>query len=151
MARVFFDTSCLVALLHRAHPEFEAVWTWYERAGRAGSEAWTSSHALAEVFAVMTVLPVKPRPTPQVVAAVIREHVDRRLRVQQVGTRDVRWAIERLGNRSLSGGRVYDALHARAALRCRAETLLTLNRRHFVGLDAELDERVVDPSAAPTA
>jgi predicted nucleic acid-binding protein len=105
----------------------------------------TSSHALAELFAVMTVLPVKPRPTPAVVAELIREHVERRLVVQAVSTGDVRWAIGRLAERSLSGGRVYDALHARAALRCKAEVVLTLNRRHFMGLDAGLDERLVDP------
>jgi predicted nucleic acid-binding protein len=145
--RIFFDTSCLVAVLHQAHPAHDVVWSWYARAGQRGAAALTSSHALAETFAVLTVLPVKPRPTPAVVAELIREHLERRLAVQAVSTADVRWAIGRLAELSLSGGRIYDALHARAALRCRAEAVLTLNHRHFAGLDAGLDGRLVDPTA----
>lgn len=145
--RIFFDTSCLIAVFHKAHQAHEPLWAWYQHAGSEGSEAWTSSHALAEVFAVMTALPVRPRPTPRVVADLIREHTAQRLQVLSVGTRDVRWAIGRLAERSLSGGRIYDALHARAALRCRADKVLTLNRRHFSGIDADLDDRLLDPSS----
>lgn len=145
--RLFFDTSCLVAVLHDAHPASDACWQWYERAG-GRDEAWTSSHALAELFAVLTVLPVRPRPSPRVVARIIERHVESRLRVQSVGTQDVRWALRRLAELSLPGGRIYDALHARAALRCQAGALLTLNARHFRGIDPALDDRIHDPTLA---
>jgi predicted nucleic acid-binding protein len=43
--------------------------------------------------------------------------------------------LRRAGAERVSGGRTYDAIIAECALRATADTMLTINSRHFFGLE----------------
>jgi predicted nucleic acid-binding protein len=53
--------------------------------------------------------------------------------------------LRRLEKLGLAGGAVYDALIARAALKAKAERLLTLNPAHFRRLGQDIEAIVAVP------
>src|SRR5262249_38707470 len=62
--KTFFDTSVLVAALIESHPFHWRAQPWLDRALSGEFEWVVSAHALAECYAVLTVLPVTPRLSP---------------------------------------------------------------------------------------
>jgi len=53
--------------------------------------------------------------------------------------------LERMTQLHLNGGAVFDGLLAEAALKARADTLLTLNAKHFVRLGEDVAKIVQVP------
>ena len=64
--RTLFDTSVLVAACIEGHPKHERALPWLSKAKAQEFEFVVSSHTLAELYAVLTTLPVKPRISPNV-------------------------------------------------------------------------------------
>ena len=148
MMRVVFDTSILVAgaLVEHAHQARARV--WLDAAVTGQVEAATTSHALAELWATLTALPVNPRIGP-VLAAQVTERYAQKLHVINLGWEHCRRAIRRCGERGLRSGAVYDALHLVGAERWSAEWLLTFNTRHFERLVATGHTQVLAPPDPP--
>lgn len=74
----FLDTSVLVAAIVESHPGHARAHAWLKRA-LAKEFAWTTSaHALLELYAVLTTLPVKPRISPAAARRLIEENVSSR-------------------------------------------------------------------------
>lgn len=143
--RVFFDTSVLVAALVREHPRHERAFARLRRS-RSGTDTMvTSGHNLAELFAVLTTLPVSPRITPGAAARLITESVETHAEIVTLVAADYRETVRRLGDLGLSGGIVYDALACRAAVQANADILLTFNAKDFRRAWPEIEARVEEP------
>ena len=129
--RVLFDTSVLVAASVEPHPMHDRAFVWLRRAKAAELEMLVASHTIAELYAVLTTLPVRPRITPDTALRLILENVRKNARIVALSASDYDVTIERLAGLGLPGGAVYDALIARAAEKSSAERLLTLNTTDF--------------------
>ena len=138
----FFDTSVLIAAFWGGHPHHEASVKLLGAANQKQSAC--ALHTLAEVYAVMTVLPVKPLLPPEQVLLFVREVRDR---LTQVGLREGEYfaTIERAAERGFTSGRVYDALLLRCAAKVKADTIYTWNLKHFQAIDPELAGRIRTP------
>ena len=90
-----------------------------------------ASHGLAELYAVLTTLPVSPRITAEQAQKLIRRNVTSRMDIVALDGADYEAVIEQVTNLGLTGGIVYDALHLRAAEKAGVDRLLTFNRRDF--------------------
>jgi predicted nucleic acid-binding protein len=90
-------------------------------------------HSLAEVYAVMTALPVKPLIPPEQ-ALLFVEEVRNRLTLVSLNGEDYFAAIERTAGRGSGGGRVYDALLLACAVKVEARTIYTWNLKHYQSL-----------------
>lgn len=141
----FFDTSVLVAAMVEAHPAHGPAWAWLDRALRGEVEGGVATHTLAELFAVLTRLPVVPRIAPREALRLVEVNLEGFF-IVALETQDYLRALNRLAALGLSGGAVYDALIAEAALKAGVERLLTLNRRHFVRLGEEIRAIVEVPA-----
>ena len=64
--KALFDTSVLVAAIVDGHPKHEKALPWLSKAKAQEIEFIVSSHTLAELYAVLSALPVKPRISPSV-------------------------------------------------------------------------------------
>src|SRR5262249_24609227 len=84
-----------------------------------------------ELYSVLTTLPVRPRLSPAVVWRLVHENVETAAEIVTLTEADYRLTIEKLAQRGMPGGIVYDALIARAAEKAGAERLLTWNQDHF--------------------
>jgi len=104
-----------------------------------------ATHTLAKLFAVLTRMPVVPRIAPEVALRLIEANLEGFF-IVALETQDYLRVLNRLAALGLSGGAVYDALIAEAALKARAERLLTLNPRHFVRLGEEIRAIVEVPA-----
>jgi predicted nucleic acid-binding protein len=129
--RVLFDTSVLVAALVQSHPHHERSLPWLQRAQNEEIKFLVAGHTLAELYSVLTTLPVRPRLSPSVVWRLIHENVEASAEIVSLSEADYLSTLERLSTRGLVGGVIYDALIAKAAEKAEAERLLTWNEAHF--------------------
>jgi predicted nucleic acid-binding protein len=138
----FFDTSVLVAAFWSGHPCHEASVRLFGKANPKRSAA--SVHTLAEVYSVMTALPVKPALPPEVVMLFVRE-VRERLTLVTLSAPEYFAAIQKAASQGFTGGRIYDALLLRCAAKLNANPIYTWNLKHFQSLAPELAERIRTP------
>ena len=76
--KALLDTSVLVAAVVQAHPQHGRALPWLARGRRGEFQLFVASHTLAEMFAVLTTLPVKPRISPSTAWRLVSENVARR-------------------------------------------------------------------------
>ena len=131
MMRIFFDTSVLVAALIEDHPKHLNTFPWLAKAKAQDYDFFVSSHTLAELYAVLSTLPVKPRISPGVAWRLIHENIEKAANIISLSPKDYRTLIKRAAVLDLSGGIIYDALIIKAAEKAQADKILTLNISHF--------------------
>lgn len=143
--KVLFDTSVLVAAVVAAHPAHDRALPWLQRAHAREIEAFVSAHSLAELYAVLSTLPVRPRISPHLARQLVAENVERRVRIIPLSARDYGAVLTEMAARGVPGGVVYDALAVRACQKAGAERLVTLNRRDFLRVWPEGSAAVIEP------
>lgn len=143
--KVFADTSVLVAAMVESHPAHERALPWLHRARRGDVELAASTHTLAELYGVLTTLPVRPRIGPEMARRLIRHNVESLASVVDLGTTDYQAVLDSQSSLGLAGGTVYDALAAHAARKSGADRLLTLNEADFRRVWPDAGDRVGTP------
>lgn len=114
-----------------SHPMHDVSVPWLRR-GRAGEfEFLIASHTLAELYAVLTTLPIRPRISPESASRLIAENLEGNAKTIALSAADYRQTVSRMVAMGLTGGVIYDALIARAAQKSHAERLLTLDLVDF--------------------
>lgn len=143
--KVLFDTSVLVAACVGSHPEHARCRSWLARALGGEVEMVVSTHTLAELYATLSGLPVRPRIGPSNARRLVRENVERHAQLVALSATDYRAVLDLAAETHLAGGVVFDALIARAAEKARVDHLLTLNPRDFERAWPTAGERVATP------
>jgi predicted nucleic acid-binding protein len=141
--RVFFDTSVMVAAFWGDHKDHERSLEVFAAANRETGAC--GAHSLAEVYAAMTALPVRPVLSAEQVCLFV-EQIPERLTIITLDEADYLKAIREVAERRAAGGRVYDALLLACARKSQAETIYTWDVRHFRQLAPDLAERIRTPS-----
>ena len=131
--RVLFDTSVLVAALVVNHSQHNVCLPWLENAKTSQIQGLISTHSLAELYSVLTRLPYQPPISHTLAQQLILENLQNFEKVPLTEA-DYHTAIAQMVDLRIAGGGVFDALIAQAALKANANTLLTLNARHFIRL-----------------
>jgi predicted nucleic acid-binding protein len=138
----FFDTSVLIASFWGGHVHHQ---TSVARLGAANKkQSACGVHSLAEVYGVMTALPVKPLIPPEQ-ALLFVEEVRNRLTLVSLNGEEYFAAIERTAGRGFGGGRIYDALLLACAVKVEARTIYTWNLKHYQSLAPELTSKIRTP------
>jgi predicted nucleic acid-binding protein len=140
--KAFFDTSVLVASFLGDHIHHQASLRAF--ASATPKEAACSAHTLAEVFAVLSSLPVKPQILPEQ-AALFVDDVHKRLAGVSLSAGEYYETIRAAAEHGIAGGRVYDALLLQCARKCKAETIYTWNLKHFQAIAPDLAKRFQTP------
>lgn len=140
--KAFFDTSVLVAAFWGGHVHHQPS---VKLLGAANKKQFACGiHSMAEVYAVMTALPVKPMIPPEQALLFVEEIRDRLALVSLTGE-DYFNAIQRAAERGFTSGRVYDALLLACAAKVHAETIYSWNVNHFRALSPGLASRIRTP------
>lgn len=142
---VFFDTSVLVAALVQPHPMHSRAINWFKRAKSQEFDMVISSHTLAELYAVLTTLPVSPRITPEMAWRLINENIEGIATIVSLSTSDYIATIKYLRDSGFSGGIVYDALAFKAAIKSNAAKLVTFNASDFKRIWPDEKIQIVSP------
>ena len=136
---VLFDTSVLVTAVVDTLPNHPPALAYFQTYSEHRSEAFCSTHALAECYATLTALPLPVRIQTGQASFIIRENFLKRLSIVELTAQDYREALRRVTERGLVSGAIYDALHLQAALRAGCRSLATYNLNHFQQLGADDD------------
>jgi predicted nucleic acid-binding protein len=130
--KALFDTSVLVAAMVEPHPRHAEAFPWLQRALEGRLDYFACAHSLAELYAVLSTYPARPRLSPELVTRLIRENVTESARVVSLARSDYSFVLESLAAAGQPGAVIYDTLIARAAQKARVDRLLTLNPRDFL-------------------
>jgi predicted nucleic acid-binding protein len=101
-----------------------------------------AAHSLAETYAVLTRLPPPYRLRGADARSLLEANWAGKKTTHLTGA-EIWRALKVAQERGVTGGRIYDALIAFAALKAKVQTLLTWNVSHFAAFRDELD--VVTP------
>jgi len=132
--KVCFDTSTLVAALLQQHPHHGIAFPRLQAVNAGSVQGHLTTHGLAELFATLTALPLKPRLLPADVERVIRQSILACFTLIPLSADDYCEAMQLTVKQNLASGAIYDALHLIGARGARCSTLYTLNLRHFRSL-----------------
>ncbi|OGW19596.1 MAG: hypothetical protein A2077_00970, partial [Nitrospirae bacterium GWC2_46_6] len=138
-------TSVFVAALVKPHPAHARAFPWLRKAKSGEFSLIVSAHTLAELYAVLTTLPVSPRISPDIAWRLIQEDVINIAEITALSAADYKTVIKKLKDDGFSGGIIYDALICATAVKAGAETLLTLNSADFKRLPQAEGLDIVEP------
>lgn len=143
--KILFDTSVLVAALVQPHPLHNRALSWLKKAKAEEFELIVSSHTIAELYAVLSTLPVSPRITPGLAWRLIHESVEPVASVISLSSSDYFAIIKRMSDLGISGGAVYDALIVKTARKSEVDRVLTFNVNDFKRIWPEGETRTAAP------
>jgi predicted nucleic acid-binding protein len=145
--KLFFDTTVLVASVVRQHPHHERAIPVIERALAKGAEGCVAAHGLAEMYAVLTTLPVQPRVSPDVAHRLVSDNVIAHFTVVALTGREYASLVSSFAERGVRGGATYDAIHLACARKANADRIYTFNVSDFrrLATDPDLEARISAP------
>lgn len=132
--KVCFDTSTLVAALLQQHPQHALAFPRLQAVKAGLLHGHLTTHGLAELFATLTALPLKPRLHAADVERIIRQSILACFTLIPLSANDYGDAMQLTVKQNLASGAIYDALHLIGARAAACHTLYTLNLRHFRAL-----------------
>lgn len=128
--RTHFDTSVLVAAVLERDPRHERSRRAVRDALAEGHGMSVAGHSLAELFAVLTRIPIRPRISVPTARRLISEST-RGAVIVCLEEADYQAILDEAVEQDWSGGTIYDALIARCARIASAERFLTWNEKDF--------------------
>ncbi len=145
--KVLLDTSVLVAAMVGNHPSHARASPWLQRVKDKKVEGTVAAHSLAELYSVLTSLPVQPRISPGAAWRLIRENILSNFEIVILSKADYLTTLQSLSENQISGGATYDALIAHASVKAKVDRLITLNPDDFRRVRPEIASRVFSPEA----
>ena len=135
----------MIAAFWGDHRDHEASLRVFAEAKR--ETAACGVHSLAEVYATMTALPVRPLLAPEQVFLFVQQ-IAERLTPVVLEAAEYLQTMRELADRQLSSGQVYDALLLACARKSGAATIYTWNVKHFRRIAPDLAEHIQTPGTA---
>lgn len=124
------------------HPAHVQGLAWLKRVRRGPDKGLVAAHSLAELYAILTTLPVHPPISPSDARRLIQHNIIGFLEIVFLSDEDYIQVIEHLVQQGIVGGATYDALILRAAEKAEVDLVVTLNekdfRRIYPGLAAKI-------------
>ncbi len=143
--KLLLDTSVLVAAMVEKHPAHSTAYPWLKRIKDGDDTGVVAAHSIAELYAVLSALPVQPRISPEIAWQLIEHNVLRICEILSASTEDYITTVNRLVQLGLTGGVVYDALILQAGWNANVDLVLTLNPKDFRRVCPELAGKIVSP------
>jgi predicted nucleic acid-binding protein len=143
---ILFDTSVLVAAMIESHPLHELSLPYLQKVKNSTHTGLISAHSIAELYSILTSLPVQPRISPVLARKLIEMNILNLFEIIPLSVQDYISVIEHLSDSGTSGGVIYDALILKAALTSNADKILTLNKKDFYRIYPDLADKIISPS-----
>jgi predicted nucleic acid-binding protein len=143
--RLFLDTSVLVAALVEPHPAHDRALPWLQRIRDGSAAGVISAHSLAELYSILTTLPVRPRISPVTAQQLIRSNIHSTFEVVSLSADDYASVIDHLADMGILGGATYDAVILQAAAKANPDQVVTLNEKDFRRIRPDLAPMLVTP------
>lgn len=143
--KILLDTSVLVAALVEAHPAHERALPWLQRIKAGTDIGFVAAHSIAELYAVLSVLPVQPRISPAIANKLIQQDVLDICEIVTLSAQDYNRVIKHLSESNIVGGVTYDAVILSTAFKVEIDRIVTLNKKDFVRIYPDLVDKIILP------
>jgi predicted nucleic acid-binding protein len=135
----------LVAAVVEGHPAHALAFPWLQRVKDKADAGIVAAHSLAEMYSILTRLPVRPSISPEVAREVITINILDTCEVIALSTADHVTLLNHLAGLKIAGGAVYDALLLHAAWKSGVDQVVTLNAHDFRRVYPALADKIVSP------
>ncbi len=143
---IFFDATVLVAASEQSHPHFAQARPALLRVAAGRDKGFMGQHSIAEVYAALTHLPVRPRIHPAEAARIVTENILPHFEAVPLAKKDYLDALSMMASGGWTGAKIYDALLLRCAAKCSVARIYTFNLGDFQQLAAAgLREKICAP------
>ena len=143
--KILFDTSTIVAAIVAGHPAHNAALPLLLRVKEKADTGLVAAHSLAELYAILTRLPVTPRISPALARQLIQRDVIETCKIIALSADDYVTMLNHVADLAIAGGVVYDALLLHAAWISNVDQIATLNPRDFRRVYPQLADRIASP------
>ena len=143
--KIYIDTNIVVAQTAKNHIHHANAAGLFLQIKLHRWRPVISTHGLAEIYAVLTGAPHKPRPTPAAVWQMLQENVLDLFEVEALTRADYSKIIKECAAQGWTGGRIYDAIHIHAARKAQCSRIYTFDVLHFRQLAPDLHDRILAP------
>lgn len=143
--KILLDTSVLVAAMVEAHPAHERGKAWFNQVTSGTDKGLVAAHSLAELYSILTTLPVTPPISASDAKQLIQKNVAEKLEIVSLSSEDYLQVVDQLAELGIVGGATYDALILRAAENAKVDRVVTLNEKDFRRVNPKLADKVVAP------
>jgi len=143
--RVLLDTSLLVAAMVEAHPVHENALPWLQKVKERTHEGFVAAHSIAELYSILTTLPLQPRIAPAVARRLIHQNVINSCNVVALSDKDYATVINHLSELGIAGGAIYDALIMYAGIKTDVDRVVTLNEKDFRKVYPQFADKLAGP------
>jgi predicted nucleic acid-binding protein len=143
--KILFDTSVIIAALVESHPMHQRAFPWLKQSKKNEFELIIACHTIAELYAVLSTLPTKPRISSAIAWRLVHENIEAIGKIVSLTAAEYSSVIKKISERGLVGGITYDALIAKVAEKSKVEQLLTLDSDHFKRVWPEGEKIIVSP------
>jgi predicted nucleic acid-binding protein len=140
--KIFVDGSVLVPAFLDDHVHHEPSMDLLRKSEKRNS--FCAAHTLAEVYSILTRMPGSHRASTEE-AMLFLSSLSDRFTFIVLDTAEYWTTIATCSESGIGGGRVYDALIARCAIKASAEVIYTWNVGHFLQLGEHIARRVRTP------
>jgi predicted nucleic acid-binding protein len=144
--RVAVDTNVIVAahlVWHERHQEALAALEDALERGRL----LLSVHTLLEAYAVMTRLPAPHRLHPRDAYRLLYDTFYKAAEIGWLDETELWRLLEMLKEQGLAGGKTYDAYILACAIKVKADTFVTFNRRDFEIQLSDDETEIIEPAS----
>ncbi|HOT29756.1 MAG TPA: PIN domain-containing protein [Candidatus Ozemobacteraceae bacterium] len=143
--KIFADTSFFIAALIESHPHHSRTMPWIEKLSHKKIDLGVSSHSIAEIFAILTTLPIVPRIPPGTALEIINNNIIQNSHVIELKTSDYLKCLHLATERGLHGGIIYDILIAYCFDKFKGDGILTFNHKDFARILPDKKEFIIVP------
>jgi predicted nucleic acid-binding protein len=142
--KAYFDTTLFVAAYIARHPHYTRSLRVLDEVRAGTIQGAVSAHGLAESFSVLTRAPFFPLIRPHDAWLYLSNELEL-FELVSLTAAEYREVVETCSQNGWSGGRVYDALHIKAAKKSGCERIYTFNLKHFHQVAPDLQKMIVSP------
>lgn len=143
--RLLLDTSVLVAGTVAAHPHHARALPWLQRIRSQTDTGVVTAHSIAEVYAILTRLPLESRISPSLAQQLITQNMLAVCEIVALTEADYRTLLAHLAAHNVQGGSTYDALILHAAAKAAIDQIVTLNINDFRRVYPSLAAKLIEP------
>jgi predicted nucleic acid-binding protein len=127
------------------HPQHTMALHRLQRVQQKSEVGLVAAYSLAEVYAVLTRLPVHPRIPPSLAVQLIRTNILATCEIVALSVGDYMALLDHLAGLGIAGGAVYDAILLHAALKADVDQIVTLNESDFRRVYPAMAGKIVSP------
>ncbi len=138
MSAYLCDSSCLIAALCSWHEHHDRTKGEIEARAASRHKLVLAAHSLSETYAVLTRLPPPYRLRGADARSLLEANWANNETAHLTGP-EIWRALKVAEGRGVSGGRIYDALIAFAAMKAKVQTLITWNVKNFALFRDEIE------------